>query len=157
MKKEKNCCEKNKIWRIVAISGALIFLVIILFTAIRVTQFKSRNSFQQVSEEQKEKALSLIKEMSVNEGYSLDDYNINIADKIMEMKVDNKKRHMLRVNLESENDIKTYVIDTDDWTIVQSSTIKYYSWMINLQKKFPDHKERWLHNELMMRRGPDGR
>ncbi len=155
MKKE-NCCEKNKIWRVVAISGALIFLVIILFTAIRVTQFKSRDSFQQVSDEQKEKALSLIKEISINEGYSLENYNINVDNKIMEIKVDNQKRHILRVHLESENDVKTYVIDTDEWTIVQSSNIKYYSWMINLQKIFPDNKERWLHNE-MLKRGPDGR
>lgn len=154
MKRQKNCYEKNKIWKIIAISGAVIFLMIIGLTAFKVARFGPRGSFQQVSEEQKENALSIIKEMSVNEGYSLEDYNINVDNKIMEIKVDAQKRQILRVALTGENDIKNYVIDINNWNVVQSSQTKYYGWMINLQKSFPENKERWLHDELMMKRGP---
>ena len=150
MKKETQI-QKRNIWKIIAITGIAIFLIIILLATIKIIRFNSKfNNLSDVSEEQKEKALSMMKDISNNEGYSLDDYNVRVNDKIIEINFNGQKKHILRVDLESENSIKFYIIDINDWTVVQSSQIKYNSWMMNGQKRFShsDKRGRWFHNGL---------
>lgn len=150
--------KKGSVWKKVAIGGIIVFSIIILLVAVRVSRFKSEfGSFSKVSEEQKEKVLSLLEDASSKEGYVLKDYTIRIDDKIRGMNIENQKKHVLGVSLESENEAISYLIDTDDWTIVQSSKTKYSGWMLDSFKRFAQHKPlpppkmgRWFHNELMM-------
>lgn len=159
MEKRKTV-KKGSAWKKVAITGIIVFSIIILLSAIRIIGFKSKfGPLLDVSEEQKEKALSLLKEVSGKEGYILEDYDTRIGDKIREIKIGNQKRHVLSVSLESENEAISYLIDTDDWTIVQSSKTKYSGWMLDSSKRFSQYKflpppemGRWFHNELMMKK-----
>lgn len=155
---KRKMIKKRSVWKKVAITGIIVFSIIILLSAIRIIKFKSKfGPLLDVSEEQKEKALSLLKEVSGKEGYILEDYDTRIDDKIREIKIGNQKKHVLSINLESEDEAMSYLIDTDDWTIVQSSKTKYSGWMLDRFKRFSQHKPlpppemgRWFHNELMM-------
>ncbi|MDP2908056.1 MAG: hypothetical protein Q8O03_09070 [Nanoarchaeota archaeon] len=156
--KERRTIRCGNVWKKVAICGLIVFSIIILLSAVRIIKFKSKFSpLLDVSEEQKEKALFLLEEISNKEGYLLENYDIKIDDRIRGINVENKKKHVLRVDLESENEAISYLIDTDDWIVVQSSQIKYNGWMLGTTKRFSQHKPlpppkrgRWFHNELMM-------
>ena len=151
MEKRKTI-KKGSVWKKVAITGIIVFSIIILLSAVRIIGFKSKfGPLLDVSEEQKEKALSLLKEVSNKEGYLLESYNIKIDDRIRGINVENQKKHVLRVDLESENEAISYLIDTDDWIVVQSSQIKYNGWMLGTTKRFSQHNKtgRWFHNRLI--------
>ena len=136
------------VWKKLAIASIGIFLIILLLTGIKVIRFKY--SLSDVSEEQNEMLLSILEEISDNEGYALEDYAISIHDKIREIKIDNQKRHILIVNLKRENDARSYIIDTDNWGILQSSRTTYGGWMANRNEDLSFHtkKGKWFHNQF---------
>jgi hypothetical protein len=140
--------KKWDIWKKLAIAGIGVFLIILLLTGIKVIRFKYYLS--DVSEEQNGIVLSLLKEISDNEDYSLEDYTISIHDKIREISIDNQKRHILMVNLKGENNVRSYIIDTDNWGILQSSQTKYDGWMAKRNGDFSSRtgKGRWFHNQF---------
>jgi hypothetical protein len=82
--------------------------------------------------------LSLLNKISVEENYKLNDYNIEINPKLREIDIERQKKHILEVTLEKENEFRSYLIDIDTWTILQSSQMKYSGWMaIENNQKFP--------------------
>lgn len=151
MKKIK-AVKKGTVWKKIAIGGIIVFSIIILLAAIKTIKFKSKfGSLSDASEEQKGKALALLEEVSSEEGYLLEDYDIKIADKIIEIKIKDQKKHVLRVSLERKNEDISYLIDTNEWIVVQSTQIKHGGWMTDSPKMFARHNKmgRWFHNKLI--------
>jgi len=134
MKKVKKFNKWN-IWKKIAIGCLIIFLIIILLNAVRIIKFKSESkskfgSFVDLSQEQKDKTLSLLEKISIEEGYKLGDYDIKINPKIMEININNKeKKHILEVSLEKDTESRSYLIDTNTWSVLQSSKMNYSGWM----------------------------
>jgi hypothetical protein len=143
MKKNK----KTNVWKIVAISSIALFLIILLLPFIRMFAFRPHfNQMQDTSSSQEEKAIELIKETAA-EGFSVEDFNITVADKVTEIMVDKQKKQIVSVRLFKENESRSYLIDVDAWTVLQSTHTKSSIGMIG---NYPQEREgRWFHNNFM--------
>jgi hypothetical protein len=93
----------------------------------------------------------------------LENYTITVERRIGEISIDSQEYHVLMVRLEKENEIKSYLIDVDNWAVLQSSQIKYSGLLTDKQRFLPceaglppeeGEKGRWFHNALFCKRAP---
>jgi hypothetical protein len=135
MMSRKKLQNKNvNIWKIIAISAIVMFLVIILFGALKMQHFKKK--YQILTDKERENVLQLVEKTMLERGEEIGEYSILSRYKKREIRIENKVKNIMSIILSGENKSYSFVIDLDEMNIARQTESTYIGWMRDANRRF---------------------
>ncbi|MBW2971692.1 hypothetical protein KY359_01525 [Candidatus Woesearchaeota archaeon] len=129
----KTASRKSMIWKIVAISIVIIFILIVAGGLLKV--HNTRESFAEATPEQKTSAESAVQLDLESRGLNESEYSIAAARNVMHIRESGEDRNILQVFADSNASRHSYLIDTDSGMIMLHSQTEAYGWMAEMHRK----------------------
>ncbi|MBN1544900.1 hypothetical protein JW898_05575 [Candidatus Woesearchaeota archaeon] len=125
--------KKSRVWKIVAISMVILFILIIAGGIIKLQRAKA--SFAAATPEQKSTAEAAVTKDLEARGLNASEYSIEVVGRVMRMKEAGKYRNLMQAFADSNASRHSYLIDMDSGVIMLHSQTETYGWMAEIHNK----------------------